>query len=108
MTTRQTIAQDALAELTTKIHARADRVLMGKIEDRAAELARLAQPIKEIEFDLREAFQSAQMSRVRALPAELLGIVVRAVFEEMKDKNRTAHIEAFIERAELVDLEGQS
>ena len=35
MTTRKTIAQDALADLTAQIHDRADRVLEQRIEDLA-------------------------------------------------------------------------
>ena len=108
MTTRQKIAEDALADLTAQVHDRADRVLMQRLEDIASQLMHLAHPVKEIEFDIQEAFQSAQFTRARALPASLLDTVIQAVFEDMKAKNRIAHIEAFIERAASVDVEEQS
>ena len=107
MTTRKTIAQDALADLTAQIHDRADRVLEQRIEDLASPIRNLAGPVQEIEFDIKEAFQSAQTTRVRALPQVLFSVVLEAVFEYMKESNRVAHIEAFLERAQGIDLEGQ-
>ncbi len=108
MTSRQTLAQDALADLTAQIHDRADRVLEQRLEDLASPIRGLAGPVQEIEFDINEAFQSAQTTRVRALPQVLLSVVLEAVFEYMKPSNRVAHIEAFLERAEGVDPEAQS